>query len=225
VGEFGDLAKNVKGVVVVGQPFRLTGGAVGPQAQPAATERHASTSVIAGVVCWNSTACIPTSRAATTFASISSKKTSSSGRTPSQWQVRCLRDPPKLASCPRPARRSRARNSPAGVDRVLQDSADVEHDRPNRHRRPPCCRPHQGAATRPAVGAVRRCPCVALCGPGTTAWPGWRPDPGARARSAGSPRRSSAHHRLVGPAAATADCVRPPPGRGPARPNPDHHPG
>jgi hypothetical protein len=56
--------------------------------------------VIAWVVCWNSTACIPTSWAATTFASMSSKKTTSSGRTPSQWQVRCLRDPAQIGVLP-----------------------------------------------------------------------------------------------------------------------------
>jgi hypothetical protein len=56
-------------------------------AQPAEPVRHASTSVIACAVLWNSTARIPSRLAATTLTSRSSRKTTSLGRTPSRWQV------------------------------------------------------------------------------------------------------------------------------------------
>ncbi len=54
--------------------------------QPVAS-RCSRTSAIACTVLWNSTARIPISRAPTTFSSWSSRKTPSSGRTPSRSQV------------------------------------------------------------------------------------------------------------------------------------------
>ena len=67
-------------------------GAVGigrgvTRAQLADSARHASTSVIAWAVLWNSTACIPSRLAATTLASRSSRNTTSPGATPSRWHV------------------------------------------------------------------------------------------------------------------------------------------
>jgi hypothetical protein len=57
------------------------------RAQLADFARHASTSVIAWAVLWNSTARIPACLAATTLASKSSRNTTSPGWTPSSWQV------------------------------------------------------------------------------------------------------------------------------------------